>query len=291
MNLKDLLQSILSKVTFSNMHFGNIVSCIYASFDNYIKEQYKNYRVKKQRKKLEEYREYINRCYTFYKKELDFLNENTSDIISDTQFSDFLFYAKKRWRKQYQDEALYQSLCFDYHIFDEKTMPIYHIVQLWNDYDSQAKEVINLEREHFFKFQSVDPNYLVSVNYIKNILLLALDMIFTDINKSELQTLKNKNELTTQSNDFEINQFYMSVAKFAFYARKQNNLTQQSLSELCGINRSTIAKMETLKQIPSYETLIQFLSFFGARLMICFNKPPTIDEGEFLSKRKSSFDI
>ncbi len=291
MNKSELLLSLRSLFPFSTLNFGNVFSSIYDLFDRYVRERYKRYKAEKRVQKLTEYKKYISCCYSFYQRELELLDTNMSKSPSGTQFSEFFFYAKKRWRKQYQKELLYQALCFDDHSFDEKTMRIFHIAQLWKDYGSLSQEIVGMKA----KFPSVSQTFLacysVSVNYMKSILPVALNMAFNDIVKSEALETENVNQLTESSLNFEINQFYMSIAQFAFYARKEKNLTQQNLSELCGIKRSVIAKMETLKQIPSYETLIQFLSFFDAKLVVCFNSPPDIDGRDDLLTAKKLYDI
>lgn len=291
MNKNELLSSLRSLFPFSSLDFRNVFSNIYDLFDRYVTGQYKRYKAEKRIQKLTEYKEYINYCYSFYQRELELLNTSMTEQLSSTQFSEFFFYAKKRWRKQYQKELLYQSLCFDDHSFDEKTMQIFHIVRLWKDCDSLSQEILNMKAKFPLVSQSFLSCYSVSVNYMKSILPFALNMTFNDIAKSEALNSEDVNQLTDQSINFEINQFYMSIAQFAFYARKQKNLTQQNLSELSGVKRSTIAKMETLKQIPSYETLIQLLSFFGARLTICFSSTPDTDGRDHLLTGTNLYDI
>lgn len=291
MNKNELLLSLRSLFPFSGLDFEKMFSSIYDLFDRYVKGRYKRYKAEKRRQKLAEYRKFIDCCYSFYQKELELLDTSMLESFSSTQFSEFFSYAKKRWRKQYQKELLYQSLCFDDHSFDKKTMQIFHIVQMWKDYDFLSQEIINIKAKFPLVSQTFMADYSISVNYMKSILSSTLNMTFNDIAKSEALATEDVNQLTDQSISFEIKQFYMSIAQFAFYARKQKNLTQQNLSELCGVKRSVIAKMETMKQIPSYETLIQFLSFFDARLMICFSSPSDVDGRDDLLTRKDLYDI
>jgi len=290
MNKTELLISLRSLFPFSTLDFGNVFSSIYDLFDRYVRERYKRYKAEKRMQKLTEYKRYISCCYSFYQSELELLDTNMTSL-SGAQFSEFFFYAKKRWRKQYQKELLYQALCFDDHSFDEKTMRIFHITQLWKDCSSLSQEIVSMKA----KFPLVSSTFLTcysgSVNYMKSILPVALNMAFNDMAKSEALGTEHVNQLTEPALNFEINQFHMSIAQFAFYARKEKNLTQQNLSELCGIKRSVIAKMETLRQIPSYETLIQFLSFFGAKLMVCFSSPPDTNGRDDLLTAKKLYDI
>lgn len=291
MKKNELLISLRSLFPFADLDFGKVMNSIYDLFDRYVRGRYKQYKTEKRMQKLKEYREYIICCSTYYQKELELLDASISESTSSAQFTEFFCSAKKRWRKQYHKELLFQSICFDDYSLDKRTMQLFNVAQLWKDYDFLSREIICMKEES----PSVPRGFLVwcsvFADHMKSTLPVALNMVFNDIAKEEYLETEDKARLAEQSFRFEINQFYMSVAQFAFYARKGKNLTQEKLSELCGVKRSTIAKMETMKQIPSYETLIQFLSFFDARLVICFGSAHDADGRDDLLKARIPYDI
>lgn len=51
-------------------------------------------------------------------------------------------------------------------------------------------------------------------------------------------------------------------------ARKKAKLTQQQLSELCGIIQSSIAKIENSVRVPQYTTLMKMLYPMGYTLKV-----------------------
>lgn len=292
MKKSELLLSLRSLFPFADLDFGKVISTIYDLIDRYVKGRYKQYRTEKRMQKLTEYRNYIVYCSTYYQKELELLDAGMSESFSSTQFAEFFYSAKRRWRKQYQKELLYQSICFDDYSLDKRTMQLFNVAQLWKDCDSLSKEIICMKEES----SSVPQGLLVwcsaFTDQMRSTLPLAVNMVFNDIAKREaLEEIEDISQSAEQSVNFEVKQFYMSVAQFAFYVRKEGNLTQQKLSELCGIKRSTIAKMETMKQIPSYETLIQFLSYFDARLMVCFSSAHDADGRDDILKERIPCDI
>lgn len=62
--------------------------------------------------------------------------------------------------------------------------------------------------------------------------------------------------------------FRVLLSKHIFTWRKNNNVSQSVLADECEIDRTTIAKIETLKQSASLETMFRLLSVTDAGLMI-----------------------
>ena len=63
--------------------------------------------------------------------------------------------------------------------------------------------------------------------------------------------------------------FQGQISKSIFYQRKKLNLTQEELSKISGVDRSMIAKIETVKQPPTLETAIKLLSALNMGIAIC----------------------
>ena len=82
---------------------------------------------------------------------------------------------------------------------------------------------------------------------------------------------KNLNEinLSVGKSSFLIADFQGQLSKSIFYQRKKLKLTQAELAQISGVDRSMIAKIETVNQPTTLETALKLLSALNISIAIC----------------------
>ena len=77
-----------------------------------------------------------------------------------------------------------------------------------------------------------------------------------------------KEELNFTQEEIEEMELEKELIKTTIQIRKQENLTQQQLSELSGIVQPSIAKIENFVRTPQYTTLMKLLYSMGYTLKV-----------------------
>ncbi len=244
----------------------NLLSSIYELYimiSNYTRNRFQKFTEAKRQRKLNEYRAYIMDSLIFYQEELNRIDQY---IMTDTEqtFSEFMFAAKERAAVQHNLEDYYFSRCFDDFDLDSNTYQIVKYVetiQRMKEIRSLIQGVPDRNSEGlglYFEYKTLFSNDLFSALSLYTRRQKERDYIQCFLPESD----------TANITDIRLNLSYTYISKYIFNRRKEMDLTQQQLSEKSGVNRSVIAKIEKLKQIPTLETLIRLLCCLNGELLI-----------------------
>lgn len=80
--------------------------------------------------------------------------------------------------------------------------------------------------------------------------------------------VKKEIEADFTEEDLEEIELEKQIIRATIEARKKANLTQQELSELCGIIQPSIAKIENFERTPQYTTLMKLLRPMGYTIKV-----------------------
>jgi ribosome-binding protein aMBF1 (putative translation factor) len=77
----------------------------------------------------------------------------------------------------------------------------------------------------------------------------------------------------SEENEYDIERIetITEVVSRLVYARKEKGLSQEKLAKICGLKQSAIARLENLKAIPQFETLVKIMQPLGLKLKLVEN--------------------
>ncbi len=113
----------------------------------------------------------------------------------------------------------------------------------------------------------------MSINWKKYFFFIICLDKSSDFNYKILVDYNKRNNLSNdillkKRSDYYIDEFQGQLSKYIHFQRKKMNLTQKQLSELSGIDRTMITKIESVNQPTTLETAIKLLSPLNMGLVI-----------------------
>lgn len=246
---------------------GDVSNQLYTLVEERIQQKEKISR----HKLLELYKNYLYKLQEMIRNQLAEV-ENLSNDTDYEDSSDTIFF---RLKEKYDNLSLEQTVTeYSYisTILTPKECDVYKKVKVYHYLDIYFK---GIEKVETTKISNKDMRKSSNNDWKKYYyLIISMDnqkdftqIIFSDYvsrrkNIDEISFLQNKSMFCAAD-------FQGQISKSIFYQRKKLNLTQEELSKISGVDRSMIAKIETVKQPPTLETAIKLLSALNMGIAIC----------------------
>ncbi len=171
--------------------------------------------------------------------------------------------------KKYNIEYSYVSK-----VLSKKECDIYENIKIYDFLDRYYNNIKEYKINTVDKSEQI--NVINSSNKWKTYYYLVICMKKQkDFNQTLLENYilrkKNLNEinLSVGKSSFLIADFQGQLSKSIFYQRKKLKLTQAELAQISGVDRSMIAKIETVNQPTTLETALKLLSALNISIAIC----------------------
>ena len=259
----------------------SVLSSLVASF---IQEKYRNYKEQKRINQLTQYRTLVLSQIAFFQKELEEIDRYRAGLQTD-EFADFFFEARKRISEQQLKIDFLSTICFDEFEIDSETYTQMKLIEQYQKCSSiKNLNVVAIGSDYLKNSLQKQRYYIEYLKYMSTILKSCLTHSIykqqgEDYSKYFLLILKSESQiLKEEKRKIKYNLFCTNLSRFIYYQRKAFDWTQEELSNESGVNRSSIAKIETLKQIPTIETLFCLLTSLNADILLVASE--TTKEGD-----------
>lgn len=240
----------IDNVSKSNDENGKIFSRILDKFHSLFLTNDNGANEKKGR--INKYREYLEGFQSLIDQQIEVIDsaesgkeneihENT-DVMREMKES-LMQYTMKQYALEFYDMS---------EMLSKKELEIYiytYIHKMINEYSNA------IDREVFADWKTY---FYLGIN-IKNQLAIN-EILFSG--KTAERMLKERQE-PEGVNDFYIMDMQGQFARNVFYRRKKLHLTQAKLSEMSGVDRTMIAKIERVSQPVTFETAVKLLTALG----------------------------
>lgn len=248
------------------------ITILFSLINNFTKERYRNYKDQKRLKQIERYRALVLSQISFYRSELEKIDRYKAEPLS-YEFAEFFFSARERVFEQQRRIDILSTTCFDEFEIDSHTYFQMKLVEQFQKTefvkhqiaDTANKLEISLRTQRFYIEYAERMTAFAKAYLALSVQNQQVDDYFkcflTDIAIESGQAKDERKKVK-----FEL--FCTNVSRYIYQQRKVRNWTQEKLSRESGVNRSIIAKVETLKQIPTLETLFCLLATLNSDILV-----------------------
>lgn len=250
------------------------ISFLSSLVSSFIQGRYRSYKEQKRIKQLEQYRTLVLSQITFFQEELEKIDRYKTKLQSP-EFADFFFDARERIFEQQFKIELLSTACFDEFEIDSPTYMQIKLIQQYQKYSSiKHLDLVGIETDFLKKSLQKQRQYFEYSEYMSTILKSCLTHSIykqqtDDYFKCFMLSLESDSQAAKEGEKkIKYEFFCTNLSKFIYHQRKARNWTQEELSNKSGVNRSSIAKVETLKQIPTLETLFCLLTSLNADILL-----------------------
>lgn len=260
------------------------ISLISSLINNFIQGRYRNYREQKRVKQLEQYRTLVLSQIEFFQEELEKIDHYKTEL-QPLEFADFFFSARERITKQQVKIELLSTICFDEFEIDSPTYIQMKLIEQYQKCISiKHLDLVSSGTGYVKDLLQKPRQYAEYSEYMSTILKSCLTHSIykqqtEDYFKCFMLSLESDPQAAKEGEKkIKYEFFCTNLSRFIYRQRKARNWTQEELSDKSGVNRSSIAKVETLKQIPTLETLFCLLASLNADLLLVASE--TTKEGD-----------
>lgn len=250
------------------------ISLISSLVNSFIQGRYKNYKEQKRIKQLEQYRALVISQIAFFEEELKKIDRYKTESQS-LAFADFFFGARERMAEQRLKIELLSTICFDEFEIDSPTYMQIKLIEQYQKYISiKHLDLGNMGIDYLKGSLQKERQYIEYSEYMSTVLKSCLaHSIYKqqteDYFKCFMLSLESDSQTAKEEKKkIKYKFFCTNLSRFIYRQRKARNWTQEELSDKSGVNRSSIAKVETLKQIPTLETLFCLLTGLNADILL-----------------------
>lgn len=216
------------------------------------------------------YKNYLYKLQALISDQLEEL-EQLSNSTDYEDFSDTVFNFKEQFDELFLEQAI-TEYSYISAILTPKERDVYKKVRIYHYLDKYFKGIEKVETTEISNKDMHNSSNNDWKKYYYLIVSMENQKDFTQIIFSDyVSRRKNIDEISFLQNKsmFCAADFQGQISKSIFYQRKRLNLTQEELSKISGVDRSMIAKIETVKQPPTLETAIKLLSALNMGIAIC----------------------
>lgn len=247
----------------------SVLSSLIATFTQ---ERYRKYKEQKRIKQLTQYRALILSQIEFYQEELQKIDQYKTES-QPYGFADFFFAARERISEQQLKINFLFDICFNEFEIDSQTYMQIKLIEQYKKCKS-IKYLMTIGVENLKISSQKQRHYIEYSEYMSDVLKSCLT---NSIRKQQIEDyykcfLLGKESISQTEEEekkkIKYEFFCTKLSRFIYQQRKAHNWTQEQLSCQSGVNRSLIAKIETLKQIPTIETLSSLLASLNADILL-----------------------